>query len=129
MAPFRVLVANEPALYREVLVAAFAQLRPHAEVVAVEPAALDTAVRDRAPHLVICSRLSALVEASAPAWVVLYPGGEDRAVVRVGGRRTETRGLEFPGLLAVLDDAARRAGAASGSFEGGEDGSFTGCRA
>ena len=102
MAPFRVLVANEPALYRGVLLAPFTHLRLHAGGVAVDPAALDTAVRDRAPHLVICSRLSALVEASAPAWVVLYPGGEDRAVVRVGGRRTETRGLEFPGLLAVL---------------------------
>jgi hypothetical protein len=67
----RILVANEPRCYREVIAAAVHELRPHAEVITVEPADLDRAVVYRQPHLVVCSRLTEVVETHSPVWVVL----------------------------------------------------------
>jgi hypothetical protein len=108
MEPVRIVVANEPRAYREVLAAAVQELRPQLEVLAVEPAELDGAVARLAPRLVVCSQLSEVVETRAPAWVVLYPEGEGRAVIGVGGRRTALNGgsIDFARVLMLIDKAA-----------------------
>lgn len=109
MDPVRVVLANEPRSYREVIAAAIALLRPCLEVTAVEPADLDVAVARLRPQLVLCSRLTDLVQSEPIAWVVLYPDGVGQAETSVAGCRVAIADIEFPTVLAVLDEAARLA--------------------
>jgi hypothetical protein len=99
----RVLVANEPRAYREVIAAAFHELRPQIEVIAVEPGDLDAEVVRRHPHLVVCSLLTDMARTVALAWVVLYPGGEAWTVVGMAGQQTTRADIEFDDLVAILD--------------------------
>jgi hypothetical protein len=98
-----ILVANEPRAYREVLTAALQELRPHIEVISVEPDDLEGKVCDYSPRLVLCSRLTEAVERCSDAWILLYPDRENRAVINVAGRRTAVTGIEFSHLLSVID--------------------------
>ena len=107
MEKVRVVVANEPRAYREVLAAAVHELRPGLEVQAVEPEELDRIVGRDLPHLVVCSRLSEVVETRAPAWVVLYPDGEARAVISVAGRQTTLAGIGFARILRLIDETTQ----------------------
>ncbi len=100
----RILVANEPCTYREVIADAFRELRPHTEVSAVEPDSLEREVERLRPHLVVCSRLTAAVQ-SLLAWVVLYPDGENRALINIAGELVTLVDIEFGHLLSILDDA------------------------
>jgi hypothetical protein len=105
----RILVANEPRSYREVIAGTLQVLRPHLEVIVVEPEDLDRDVVRLAPNLVLCSRLSEAVEIHALAWVVLYPNGETRAVISIAGQcDTVSADLPFPRLLSVIDEVERR---------------------
>lgn len=104
-----VVVANEPRAYREVLARAFRVRRPDVPVYLAEPAALDRAVLERAPALVVCSALSEVIETRPRTWVVLYPGGEDRAILSVAGVRRAIAGIELDDLLATIDQALRPA--------------------
>ncbi len=106
MANVRILVANEPSAYRDVIAAAFRARRPAAAVRAVAPEALDGEVVCQAPHLVICSALSETVETRAHAWVLLYPGGTTRVVTSLAGRRATTADITFEELLALVDQLA-----------------------
>jgi hypothetical protein len=103
----RVLVANEPFVYREVISAAFQELRPHVEVISVEPQNLDREFLRLVPHLVVCSRVTALVERGATAWVELYPEHAPRAVVSLAGEETTSDAIDFDTLLSILDRAER----------------------
>ena len=107
----RVLVANEPRSYREVIAAAIQALRPLAMVSVVEPAKMDQAVTDRQPHLVVCSQLTALVRSLPFASIMLYPAGSNQVEVRVGQTQTATMDLPFDQLMAVIDQAAGMVGA------------------
>ena len=102
----RVLVAHEPRAYREALAAALAALRPEAEVLAVDPGALDRAVAAAAPDLVFCGALTPAVRAAAPAWAVLYPGGTPVVETSVAGERAALPDLGLEAALALLDRAA-----------------------
>ena len=111
MDPIRIVVANEPCAYREVIAAAMRELRPQLEVLDVEPHELDGVVARLAPAVVICSRLGEVVETRTPVWVLLYPDGEDRATISVAGRRTHHAGMAFGQLLAAIDQSAQVASA------------------
>ncbi|MDP9375750.1 MAG: hypothetical protein M3Q65_25530 [Chloroflexota bacterium] len=102
----RILVANEPSAYRDVIAAAFRALRPAAEVRPVAPEVLDGEVVCRAPHLVICSALSEIVQTRAHAWVLLYPGGTAQVVTSLAGRRATTADITLEDLLALVDRLA-----------------------
>ncbi len=102
----RILVANEPSAYRDVIAAAFQALRPTAEVRPVAPEALDGEVLRRAPQLVICSALSEIVRTRVRAWVLLYPGGTARVVTSLAGRRATTADITFEEMLALVDQLA-----------------------
>lgn len=106
----RVLVANEPRSYREAIAAALAMLRPLDEVVEVNPASLDSEVRRLSPHLVICSRLTPIVETGASSWVELYPGGASRAVTSLGGERTTLPEMNLEQLMAFAERIWRSEG-------------------
>jgi hypothetical protein len=100
----RVLVANEPTIYREVISAAFRALRPCIQVFTAEPEELDREFSRLQRQLVVCSRLTRRVELDAPAWVVLYPQGASHAVVgHLDGRRTTLASIDFDTFLSVLD--------------------------
>jgi hypothetical protein len=103
----RVLVANEPFVYREVISATFQELRPHVEVICVEPQDLDREFSRLVPHLVVCSGVTALVERAAIAWVELYPEHASRAVVSLGGEETTSDAIDFDTLLSILDRVER----------------------
>ena len=107
MNTLRVLVANEPRAYRETLVAAVQRLRPHLEVIMVEPDALDVAVLELAPSVVVCSQLTPQVEVAVLAWVVLYPEGHHAAVLGIAQERTIVDDLGLAGVLSLIDQAQR----------------------
>ncbi|HEV2108134.1 MAG TPA: hypothetical protein VGR16_07715 [Thermomicrobiales bacterium] len=109
MAIMRVLVSNEPRVYREVLAAALQEMRPAAEVEMVDPTALDAEIVSKKPGLVFCSALTDAIRRGASAWVLLYPEGEGRAVLGVGNRERDIANVDFSALLAVVDQAAARA--------------------
>jgi hypothetical protein len=100
-------MANEPLAYREVISAAFKELRPHIGVHTTEPADLDKEFLRLSPRLVVCSRITALVEREASAWIELYPEHTSRAVVSLAGEKTVFDEMDFDTLLSMLDKAER----------------------
>ena len=96
-------MANEPRSYREVLALALEAARPQAEVVIAEPVALDLEVRRFVPRLVICSRVTSLVEDEIPAWVELYREHGPDSTISIGGRRSKVSGMEMQDLLRIFD--------------------------
>lgn len=103
----RVVVANEPRAYREVLAATIAALRPHVQVLTVDPAHLDEALRQSAPKFVLCSDVTPLIERIAYGWILLYPGGATESAISIGGRRQAVANIELDDILAALDEVAR----------------------
>ncbi len=103
----RLLVANEPQAYRQVIAAAVQKLRPDIEVSLINLAEdLDSQVLYLLPDMILCSRLTPVVESSSSAWVLLYPEGETKNVISIDGQRTTSADLEFEELLAVIDRVA-----------------------
>jgi hypothetical protein len=102
----RILLANEPLAYREILADAFREHRPGVEVLLVEPEALELGAILPGEDLVICSRLTRSVAADALAWVELYPGAAPWGVACVAGARETIPGMGYQSLLAVVDRAA-----------------------
>jgi len=103
MDTMRVLVANEPRSYRDVIVAAFQEFRPHVEVMTADPEDLDREILRVNPHLVVCSHLTEAVESYPLSWVMLYPNNETRTVISIGGEQTVGADIEFNNLLSVID--------------------------
>jgi len=103
----RIVVANEPRSYREALAVACQVLRPEVEVILAAPVGLDAEVVRLDPQLVLCSRLTEGLRTGSRAWVVLYPGGEARAVISVAGHCVTTGDLGVAALAVVIDQATR----------------------
>lgn len=100
-----ILVANEPAMYRGVLASELSHLRPSHPVVLVEPAELDSAVARIHPRLVICSQMTETVRQHAPASIVLYPEGDNRAILEVDGQLQVVPNPALTDLLVAVDAA------------------------
>jgi hypothetical protein len=107
MSGLRVVLANEPVVYREVISATIEVLRPEFEVFTAEPENLDREFLRLGPRLVVvCSQLTELVERDALAWVQLYPNHASHTLVALGGQRpTRLAHMDLDTLLAVLDAA------------------------
>lgn len=103
MEEMRVLIANEPCTYREVLVAALRAFRPQVETSTVEPDDLDAEIARLRPHLVVCSRPCGATRDGALTWVVLYPHEESRAEVFTAGEQATITSVGFSDLLSVID--------------------------
>jgi hypothetical protein len=105
----RVLVANDPRVYREAIADALPKLRL-VEAFLAEPDELEQEAMRVQPHLILCSRKVADGLAQAGhllAWMVLYPDGEDRAEVggTASGRTTLLlEGVAVDDLLRVVDE-------------------------
>jgi hypothetical protein len=99
------LIANGPAMYREVISVALRELRPGIEVFTAEPEDLDGEFVRLLPQLVVCSRLTKRVELHAPVWVELYPDGAPYAVVgSLDGSRRTLPEMDFDTLISILDN-------------------------
>src|SRR5918912_2832657 len=103
----RLLIANEPFVYREVISAALRELRPHLEIYVAEPAELNKELLRLSPRLVVCSRRTELIEREAFAWVELYPQHTYGAVVSLAGKKTTFEEMNFEILLSIVDEAER----------------------
>jgi hypothetical protein len=102
----RILVANEPRSYREVIGAALQALKPNVEVLTIGPEQLDREVERSVPDLVLCSRLTPTVEDEVPAWVELYPNGEPLVAMSIDGlRMTAIDDIGLDNLLWIVDRA------------------------
>jgi hypothetical protein len=107
----RILVGNDPLSYRDAHAETFRHLRPQAEVVRVEPGELDAAVARLAPHLVVCSALSEVVQTRPLAWILLYPDGANLAIVSIAGVQRTIPKVTFDHLLDAIDETERRVAA------------------
>lgn len=103
----RVLLVNEPLTYREAIAEALRAHKPLAEVHTADPGALDRAVAEHSPHVVVCSRVVPAVEASILAWVELYTGHLSLSTVKTGEGSRTVDGMDLAGLLGVLEGAER----------------------
>jgi hypothetical protein len=99
----RILVANEPRSYREVLGAAVVGLRPNVDVTVAEPDQLDAQIMSLAPQLVVASRAPAGDLRQVYRLVVLYPGGRRGATIDVAGVPSSVADLELDALIALID--------------------------
>ena len=100
-----ILVANEPAAYRDMLGSEVPRLRPHLTVLLVDPTDLDAAVVDIRPRLVICSELTEITRQHAAASIVLYPEGRNHAILDIAGEQRMLPDPELTDLLAAIDAA------------------------
>ena len=101
----RLLLANGPRAYRDVLAGTLEVLHPDFEILTAEPVELDEEVLRTSPHLVICSRITPTVESNAPVWIELYPGHTSGAVVDLLGEREAIPEMGFEKLLSTIERA------------------------
>jgi len=83
--------------------------RPDFEMLAAGPEDLDEATLRLSPQVVVCSQVTAVVEAEASAWIELYPDHSSRAVVRLNGERSTFPGMDLETFLATADRAGKGA--------------------
>ncbi len=103
----RVMVAHSLLSYREAISATLEALRPHLEIFTVGPENLDEEFRRFSPQLVVCSRVTELVEREAFGWIELYPEHGSESVVSLGGEKVTYPQMDLEALLSVLDEAER----------------------
>jgi hypothetical protein len=103
----RVIVTHSLVSYREVISAALEMLRPHGEIFTVEPENLDREFMNLSPQLVVCSRVTDIVERGALGWIELYPEQASESGVSLGGERTTYPDMDLDTLLSVLDETGR----------------------
>jgi hypothetical protein len=103
----RVMMANSPRAYREVISAALKELRPNLQIFTAKPEDLDEEFRRLSPHLVVCNWVTELVEREAHCWIELYPDGASESVVSLDGQKITCPEMDLEALLSVLDEAER----------------------
>ena len=94
-------MANELTSYRQAIAIVFRELHPNVEVLEVHPDTLDLEVARLGPDLVICSRVTAVVEERAANWIELYPACRSFSAFCVGGERRAMEGAQLSDLLSV----------------------------
>jgi hypothetical protein len=99
----RIVMAVEPRAYREVIGNALQELRPHAEVVILEPDGVDQALARLDPDLVICDGCVSSNPNGRAAWVEYHPFEEPPGMVSLDGDHTELEELNLEDLLWVVD--------------------------
>jgi hypothetical protein len=83
------------------------ELRPHLQVLIVEPEDLEAEVARLSPEVVICSLSEPTTAPARIAWVQYRPYDEPAARIRVGARRWELSEVSLEDLLSVVDEAER----------------------
>lgn len=97
-------MAVEPRSYREAIGSAIRGLRPHVEVVIVEPGALTPEVLRLDPDLVICGQPNTASPDARSAWLEYRPYDE-RAELCLDGKRSKLADVQLDDLLSIVDEA------------------------
>lgn len=100
-----ILVANELTSYRESIAAVFRNSLPDLEVFEADSGDLNREVLRLRPDLVICSRMTPLVEEKVPNWVELYPECDPLSTFCIGGERYTKEKVDLSDLLAIVTRA------------------------
>lgn len=108
MDELRILVANEPRSYREVIAETIGALRPDTEVSIFEPGRPEASSATVEADLVISSRGPATSPLKRPVWVELYPNGDTLGRVYVDGESFTILDIELADLLAIIDQTEQR---------------------
>jgi hypothetical protein len=102
-----VLIAIEPRSYRQVIGQTIQALRPHVEVVVLDPDTLGVGVTRLEPDLVFADRPDTFGPEGGPtrrsAWVEFRPYEQPPARVCLAGRRWELEEVELSDLLSIVD--------------------------
>jgi hypothetical protein len=98
-----ILIANELASYRESIAAVFRMSLPDLDVYEADSADMNREIVRLRPDLVICSRVTPLVEDRVPNWIELYPDCELYSTFSVEGERYTTEQVDLSDLLAIVD--------------------------
>jgi hypothetical protein len=104
----QLVVAIEPRSYRQVIGEAIRSMRPHVEVVILEPSTLGAGVGRLEPELVFADRPEGGPTGRA-AWVEFRPYEEPPVRVCLAGRRWELEEVELADLLSIVDQTEERA--------------------
>ncbi len=99
-----VLIAIEPRSYRQVIGRTIQALRPHVEVVVLDPDTLEAGVSRLEPDLVFADRPDVSAPTGRPAWVEFRPYEEPPARVYLAGRRRELGEVDLDDLLSLVDE-------------------------
>jgi hypothetical protein len=100
-----ILVANELTSYRESIAGVFRVSLPDLEVFEAASADLNREVLRLRPELVICSRVTRLVEERVPNWIELYPECDPLSTFCIEGERFTKEHVDLSDLLAVVTRA------------------------
>lgn len=98
----RILVALRLRSYRETIAEVMGLMAPEAEVLISAPEDLDREVEDLSPTLVICSRVTPMVEDAAPFWIEMYRDHGPLSTMKTPDRRWEIQDLELSDLTGML---------------------------
>ncbi len=99
----RVLIATELRSYREAVAGALQFLCPGVTVFQAESGDLDRETTRLRPDVVVCSRVTRLVEGLAPNWIELYPDYAPWSVVSVRGACSTLDGAQLSDLVSIVD--------------------------
>jgi hypothetical protein len=94
-----ILVANELTSYRQAIAIVIRELHPNVEVLEVHPETLDREVARGGPNLVICSRVTTVVEELAANWIELYPECGPFSTFCIAGERRAMEDVQLSDLL------------------------------
>jgi len=100
-----VLMAIRPRVYRDAIGNAIRGLRPHVEVVILDPDEVEDALACLDPDLVICDGSASPNADGRSAWVEYDPHEQPPATVSLDGQHTELEEVELEDLLSVIDEA------------------------
>ena len=100
----QVIVAIEPRTYRQAIGQAIQVLRPHLEVVVLEPGTLRAGVERLEPELVFASQPATFIPTGRSAWVEFLPYEKPPVRICLAGRRWELEAVELDDLLSVVDE-------------------------
>ena len=103
-----VLVANELASYRQSIAAVLRFSFPDVEVFEASSADLNREALRLRPELVICSRVTSLVEERVPNWVELHPECTPFSTFYLEGERSVEERVDLSDLISVVDRSAAR---------------------
>ncbi len=101
----KLVVAIEPRSYRQVIGRTIQALRPHIEVVVLDPDTLEAGVARLEPDLVFADRPDVSAPTGRPAWVEFRPYEQPPARVWLAGRTWELEEVELSDLLSIVDEA------------------------
>ncbi len=99
----RVLIAMDLRSYCEAVAGALQGLCPDTSVFQAEAGDLDRETARLRPDLVVCSRVTRLVEGLVPNWVELYPDHGLEAIVSLCGARSTLEGAQLSDLVSVVN--------------------------